>query len=71
MTLKPGRALKDLLQSKGILSESEINTYCQGGARDSLSTIVLKILGYKKVRTHADSYVQWAKQPDTSIETGV
>ena len=48
MTLKPGGALKDLLQSKGILSESEINTYCQGGARDSLSTIVLKILGYKK-----------------------
>ena len=70
MTLKPGDELRDLLQTKGIVPESEINTYCQGGARASLATIVLKILGYEKARTYAGSYVQWAKQLDTTIETG-
>ena len=71
MTLKPGGELRELLQAKGIVPESQINTYCQGGARASLATIVLKILGYEKARTYAGSYVQWAKQPDTTIETGI
>ena len=69
-TLKPADELHTLLASAGITPESEIITYSHGGARASLATIVLKILGYDDARTYAGSYAQWASQKGTTVETG-
>jgi 3-mercaptopyruvate sulfurtransferase SseA len=66
--LKSSDELNHLLLSTGITPEKVVNSYWQGGARASLATLVLKILGYEKARTYAGSYGQWAQQSDTQID---
>jgi len=67
-TFKPAAELHALLESKGITPEREVNTYCGGGRRGSIGTLVLKILGYDNARSYAAGFSQWSRQPDTSVE---
>jgi thiosulfate/3-mercaptopyruvate sulfurtransferase len=67
-TFKPAADLRALLESKGITPEREVNTYCGGGRRGSIGTIVLKILGYQNARSYAAGFSQWSRQPDTPVE---
>jgi 3-mercaptopyruvate sulfurtransferase SseA len=50
-TFKPAPELRALLESKGITPEREVNTYCGGGRRGSIGTLVLKLLGYDNARS--------------------
>lgn len=67
-TFKPAAELRTLLESKGITLEREVNTYCGGGRRGSIGTIVLKMLGYNNARSYAAGFSQWSRQPDTPVE---
>jgi thiosulfate/3-mercaptopyruvate sulfurtransferase len=67
-TFKPAAELLALLESKGITPEREVNTYCGGGRRGSIGTLVLKILGYDNARSYAAGFSQWSRQPDTPVE---
>jgi thiosulfate/3-mercaptopyruvate sulfurtransferase len=68
-TFKPAAELRALLESKGITPDREVNTYCGGGRRDSIGTLVLKLLGYDNARSYAAGFSQWSRQPDTPVET--
>jgi thiosulfate/3-mercaptopyruvate sulfurtransferase len=68
-TFRPAAELHALLESKGITREREINTYCGGGRRGSIGTLVLKILGYDNARSYAAGFSQWSRQPDTPVES--
>jgi thiosulfate/3-mercaptopyruvate sulfurtransferase len=67
-TFKPAAALHALLESKGITPEREVNTYCGGGRRGSIGTLVLKMLGYNNARSYAAGFSQWSRQLDTPVE---
>jgi thiosulfate/3-mercaptopyruvate sulfurtransferase len=67
-TFKPAAELRALLKSKGITPEREVNTYCGGGRRGSIGTIVLKLLGYENARSYAAGFSQWSRQTDTPVE---
>ena len=67
-TFKPASELRALLQSKGITPEREVNTYCGGGRRGSIGTIVLKLLGYENAKSYAAGFSQWSRQSDTPVE---
>ena len=67
-TFKPAAELRALLDSRGITPEREVNTYCGGGRRGSIGTIVLKMLGYNNARSYAAGFSQWSRQPDTPVE---
>jgi len=67
-TFKPAAELRTLLESKGITPEREVNTYCGGGRRGSIGTLVLKLLGYENARSYAAGFSQWSRQPDTPVE---
>ena len=67
-TFKPAAELRALLESKGITPEREVNTYCGGGRRGSIGTIVLKMLGFNNARSYAAGFSQWSRQPDTPVE---
>jgi len=67
-TFKPAAELRALLESKGITPEQEVNTYCGGGRRGSIGTIVLKMLGFNNARSYAAGFSQWSRQPDTPVE---
>jgi thiosulfate/3-mercaptopyruvate sulfurtransferase len=68
-TFKPAAELRALLESKGITPDREVNTYCGGGRRGSIGTLVLKILGYDNARSYAAGFSQWSRQPDTPVES--
>src|SRR6266508_1145635 len=46
----------------------KVNTYCGGGRRGSIGTLVLKLLGYNNARSYAAGFSQWSRQPDTPVE---
>jgi thiosulfate/3-mercaptopyruvate sulfurtransferase len=68
-TFRPAAELHALLESKGITRDREVNTYCGGGRRGSIGTLVLKILGYDNTRSYAAGFSQWSRQPDTPVES--
>jgi len=68
-TFKPAAELRALLASKGITPDREVNTYCGGGRRGSIGTLVLKLLGYENARSYAAGFSQWSRQPDTPVES--
>jgi thiosulfate/3-mercaptopyruvate sulfurtransferase len=68
-TFKAAAELRALLESKGIMPDREVNTYCGGGRRGSIGTLVLKLLGYDNARSYAAGFSQWSRQPDTPVES--
>jgi thiosulfate/3-mercaptopyruvate sulfurtransferase len=68
-TFKPAAELRALLESRGIMPDREVNTYCGGGRRGSIGTLVLMMLGYDNARSYAAGFSQWSRQPDTPVES--
>ncbi|NOJ30468.1 MAG: sulfurtransferase [Nitrososphaeraceae archaeon] len=53
---------------KNIPRNSEIITYCQGGYRAANTYVVLKMLGYKKVKMYLGSWSEWGNLDKVPIE---
>ncbi len=61
--------LEDLKrQYEKISKDFEIVTYCQGGYRASNTYVVLKMLGYKKVKMYLGSWSEWGNLNNVPIE---
>jgi thiosulfate/3-mercaptopyruvate sulfurtransferase len=66
----------DVFKSKKKLSkiyskipkDSQIITYCQGGYRAANAFVVLKFLGYKKVKMYLGSWGEWGNRPGLPTE---
>ena len=52
----------------GISKSDEVITYCQGGYRAANTFLVLKMLGYEKVRMYLGSWGEWGNDPDLPAE---
>ena len=46
----------------------EIITYCQGGYRAAITFVILKELGFKKVKMYLGSWNEWGNNPRLPIE---
>jgi thiosulfate/3-mercaptopyruvate sulfurtransferase len=68
-TFKPAAELRALLEMKGITPDRQVNSYCGGGRRGSIGTLVLKLLGYENARSCAAGFSQWSRQSDTPVES--
>lgn len=66
--LKPESELRDLLAKHGITPGKEAITYCQSHMRSSFAFLVLKLLGYDKVRGYPGAWSDWGNRDDTPIE---
>lgn len=68
--LKSPEILLDKLKSLGITSDSDIVVHCQTHQRSSHTFMMLRSLGFEKVRGYPGSWSDWAADPETPIETG-
>jgi thiosulfate/3-mercaptopyruvate sulfurtransferase len=51
-----------------IPKDARVITYCQGGYRAANAFLVLKMLGYKKVKMYLGSWGEWGNRLDLPIE---
>lgn len=67
--LKSVNEIEQILLSKGVTKDKTIITHCQTHHRSSHSYIVLKSLGYEKIKGYPGSWSDWGNDPSTPIET--
>ncbi|MCW9012213.1 MAG: sulfurtransferase [Gammaproteobacteria bacterium] len=60
--------LQAKLDTLGFTADKEIVVYCQTHHRSSLSYVMLKHLGYERVRGYPGSWSDWGNRADTPIE---
>ncbi|NOY66866.1 MAG: sulfurtransferase [Gammaproteobacteria bacterium] len=68
LRLLPDDELNKLLQSLGITADKEIILYCQTHHRSSHAYIMLKHLGYTKLRGYPGAWSEWGNLPGMPVE---
>ena len=68
LRLKPAQELKQVLSQMGVTPDKEVIAYCQTHHRSAHTYIVLKSLGYPRVRGYPGSWSEWGNSPETPIE---
>ncbi len=68
LRLKPEAELREMLEQRGLTSDREIVCYCQSHHRSSHSYIMLKALGYPRIKGYPGAWSEWADRPDTPVE---
>lgn len=65
---QPGE-LRALLDGAGVTRDREVIAYCQTHHRSSHTYVVLKSLGYPRIKGYPGSWSEWGNLADTPIET--
>jgi len=68
LRLRPAEELKQLLSQMGVTPDKEVIAYCQTHHRSAHTYMMLKSLGYPRVRGYPGSWSEWGNSPDTPIE---
>jgi thiosulfate/3-mercaptopyruvate sulfurtransferase len=69
LRFKPDEELEHLYASIGITPEREIITYCQSHHRSAHTYIVLRHLGFPRVKGYPGSWSDWGNNPALPVET--
>ena len=68
LRFKPDADLQRMLTDIGITPDREIITYCQTHHRSAHTYIVLKHLGFPRVRGYHGSWSDWGNNPELPVE---
>jgi thiosulfate/3-mercaptopyruvate sulfurtransferase len=68
LRLKPAEELRRVLRELGVTPDKEVIAYCQTHHRSAHTYIMLKSLGYPRVRGYPGSWSEWGNCPQTPVE---
>ena len=68
LRLKPDDEILATLAEKGITPDKTIVTHCQSHHRSAHTYVLLKKLGFEKVKGYPGSWSDWGNDPSTPIE---
>ena len=71
LRLKSPEILNNALETLGVRPEQEVITYCHSHHRSAHAWLMLKSLGFPRVRGYAGSWSEWGNHPDTPVTTGI
>lgn len=66
---KPEGELRELLEKLGVTPDKEVITHCHVHQRSSHTYIVLKSLGYRRIKGYPGSWSEWGNDLQLPIET--
>ena len=69
LRFKSPEELRALLAQRGITPDKEVVVYCHTHHRSAHTYMVLKSLGYERVRGYPGSWSDWGNAADTPVET--
>jgi len=61
--------LTDMLAAQGVTPDREVITYCQTHHRSAHTWLVLKHLGFERLKAYPGSWSDWGNNPDLPVET--
>ena len=68
MRLRPEAELRQLFEARGVTPDKEVVTYCAVHLRSAHTYVVLKALGYPRIRGYPGSWSEWSNTPDLPTE---
>jgi thiosulfate/3-mercaptopyruvate sulfurtransferase len=68
LQLKDDASLRSTLETLGITPDKEVIVYCQSHHRSAHTFMVLKHLGFTRLRGYAGAWSDWGNRTDTPIE---
>jgi thiosulfate/3-mercaptopyruvate sulfurtransferase len=68
--LRPAQALLRELADLGVTPERQVVAYCQTHHRSSHTYVVLRWLGFDRVRGYPGAWSDWGNDPDVPVSTG-
>jgi thiosulfate/3-mercaptopyruvate sulfurtransferase len=71
LRLKAPEALLARLTAADVTPDREVITYCHSHHRSAHTWLVLKSLGFKRVRGYPGSWSEWGNLPDMPVEQGL
>ena len=69
LRLKSAEQISALLDARGVSPDKTIVVHCQTHHRSAHTYMVLKSLGYEKVKGYPGSWSDWGNDPSTPVET--
>ena len=70
-TLRPADELLPELANLGVTPDKEIITYCRSGVRAAHTYLLLRTLGYPRVRVYDGSWLEWSHNNGSTPKSGV
>lgn len=64
----PDGQLRQMLTERGVTPDKEVVVHCQTHHRSAHTYVMLKHLGYERVRGYAGSWSEWGNREDTPVE---
>jgi thiosulfate/3-mercaptopyruvate sulfurtransferase len=68
LRLRPADQLHTLYAAAGVTPDKEVILHCQSHQRSAHSYVVLKSLGYPRLRGYPGSWSEWGNTTDTPVE---